>query len=236
MLRLAENFIAFNQSIIMIGADRTLMIVIGGFMKQTIFAAFIVSLALVTQNVQADTSTGTTSIFSKNQKFDHEGVELYNDNFDMKSKKKVGAGLAAGGMAGLIGLNVEFNIMPEDTIFVGLGSGKGYNTINFGYKRNFEGYYMSPYTKVGLNRWSDTANAADGAAGNSDVLSQVLSKDEIRDNRFYVNFLAGGAGLEYNQLEGNLSGMNLFGELLILADISDFKLVPTGSIGVTYFY
>ena len=236
MPRLVENFIAFNQSIIMIVADRTLMIVIGGFMKQTIFAAFIVSLALITQNVKADTSTGTTSIFTKNQKFDHEGVELYNNNFDMKSVKKVGAGLATGGMTGLIGLNVEFNIMPEDTIFVGLGSGKGYNTINFGYKKNFEGYYMSPYTKVGLNRWSDTANAADGAAGNSDVLSQVLTKEEIRDNRFYVNFLAGGAGLEYNQLEGSLSGINLFGELMLLADISDFKLVPTGSIGITYFY
>lgn len=51
-----------------------------------------------------------------------------------------------------------------------------------------------------------------------------------------MNFLAGGAGLEYNQLEGNLSGINLFGELLVLADISDFKLVPTGAVGITYFY
>jgi hypothetical protein len=212
------------------------MIIIGGFMKQRIFAAFVICLALVSQIVQAQTSTGTASIFSKNQKFDHEGVELYNDNLDMKSMKKVGAGLATGGMTGLIGLNVEVNIMPEDTIFFGLGSGKGFNTFNFGYKKNFEGYYMSPYTKVGLTRWSDNANSSSGSARSSDVLRQVLSDDEIRDNRFYVNFLAGGAGLEYNQLEGNLSGVNLFGELLVLADISDFKLVPTGSIGITYFY
>ena len=205
-------------------------------MKQRIFAAFVICLALVSLNVQAQTSTGTTSIFSKNQKFDNEGVELYNDNLDMKSMKKVGAGLATGGMTGLIGLNVEINIMPEDTIFFGLGSGKGFNTFNFGYKKNFEGYYMSPYTKVGLTRWSDNANSSSGAARSSDVLRQVLSDDEIRDNRFYVNFLAGGAGLEYNQLEGNLSGINLFGELLVLANISDFKLVPTGSIGITYFY
>lgn len=205
-------------------------------MKQTIFAALVISLALVSQNALADTTTGTTSIFSKNQKFDHEGVELYNNNLDMKSMKRVGAGLAAGGMMGMIGLNVEINLEPEDTLFLGLGTGKGFNTFNFGYKKNFEGYYMSPYTKVGLTRWSSASSAGNGASSGSDVLRQVLSDDEIRDNRFYVNFLAGGAGLEYNQLEGNLSGINLFGELLVLADISDFKLVPTGSIGITYFY
>jgi hypothetical protein len=212
------------------------MIIIGGFMKQTIFAALVISLALISQNALADTITGTTSIFSKNQKFDHEGVELYNNNLDMKSMKKIGAGLAAGGMMGMIGLNVEINLEPADTVFLGLGTGKGFNTFNFGYKKNFEGYYMSPYTKVGLTRWSSASNAGNGASSGSDVLRQVLSDDEIRDNKFYVNFLAGGAGLEYNQLEGNLSGINLFGELLVLADISDFKLVPTGSVGITYFY
>jgi hypothetical protein len=212
------------------------MIIIGGFMKQRIFAALVICLALVSQNASADTTTGTTSVFSKNQKFDNEGVELYNNNLDMKSMKRIGAGLAAGGMTGMIGLNVEINIEPEDTLFLGLGSGKGYNTFNFGYKKNFEGYYMSPYTKVGITRWSSASNSGSGAASSSDVLRQVLSNDEIRDNKFYVNFLAGGAGLEYNQLEGNLSGINLFGELLVLADISDFKLVPTGSIGITYFY
>ncbi len=205
-------------------------------MKQRIFAAVVICLALVSQNALADTTTGTNSIFSKNQKFDNEGVELYNDNLDMKSMKKIGTGLAAGGMTGLIGLNIEINFQPEDTLFFGLGSGKGFNTFNIGYKKNFEGYYMSPYTKVGINRWSSSSNSSSGSASSSDILRQVLSDNEIRDNNFYVNFLAGGAGLEYNQLEGNLSGINLFGELLLLADISDFKLVPTGSIGITYFY
>lgn len=205
-------------------------------MKQTILAAFVLGLALVSQNALADTTTGTTSIFSKNQKFDNEGVELYNNNLDMKSMKKIGAGLAAAGMMGTIGLNIEVNLEPEDTVFFGLGTGKGFNTFNFGYKKNYEGYYMSPYTKVGLTRWSSASNAGAGASSGSDVLRQVLSDNEIRENNFYVNFLAGGAGLEYNQLEGNLSGVNLFGELLVLADISDLKLVPTGSIGITYFY
>ncbi len=205
-------------------------------MKQRIFAVLVICLAVFAQNAQADTTTGTTSIFSKNQKFDNEGVELYNSNFEMKSSKRVGAGLATGGMTGLIGLNVEVNMRPEDTLFFGLGSGKGFNTINVGYKKNFEGYYMSPYTKVGISRWSDSSNSAGGSAQSSDVLRQVLTDTEIRDNHFYVNFLAGGAGLEYNQLEGELSGINLFGELLVLANISDVKLVPTASIGITYFY
>ena len=95
---------------------------------------------------------------------------------------------------------------------------------------------MSPYTKVGFSQWYNSSKSDETVGPNSNILRQVLSDNEIQNNKFNVNFLAGGAGLEYNQLEGDLSGLNLFGEVIVMADLATFKIQPTGSIGITYFY
>lgn len=205
------------------------------------FTALVICFSFISQNTFAQSTQyaqgeSSTSIFTKNQKFDNEGVELYESNLEMKSMKKLGMGLAVGGITGLVGLNAEINVQPEDVVFLGLGTGKGFNTFNFGYKRNFEGYYMSPYTKVGFSKWFDSSNSGAGSARSSDVLRRVLSEDQIQSNDFDVNFIVGGAGLEYNQLEGELSGINFFGELMVMADTSTFNFLPTGSVGITYFY
>lgn len=205
-------------------------------MKKIFLTVMIAGLVGVSLNAYSDTTTSTTSILSKNRKYDQEGIELYNSNLDMKSMKRIGAGLVAGGLAGLIGLNIEINIEPENTFFLGLGTGKGFNTFNFGYKKNFESLYMSPYTKVGFSQWYNSSKSDETVGPNSNILRQVLSDNEIQNNKFNVNFLAGGAGLEYNQLEGDLSGLNLFGEVIVMADLATFKIQPTGSIGITYFY
>lgn len=195
----------------------------------------VLALFFVKASFAVESSAGA-SVFSKNQKFDHEGVELYDSNLDMKSMKRLGAGFVAGGLTGLAGINIEYNLRPEDVAYFGLGTGTGFNSFNFGYKRNFEGYYMSPYTKVGFSRWSNSANGSSGSAKKSDILRQVLSDNDINENSYAVNFLTGSAGLEYNQLEGNLSGVNLFGELQAMYEFSSAKLIPTGAVGITYFY
>lgn len=206
-------------------------------MKQLVMIMALTVGLLGAHSAQAQVNdTGSTSVFSKNQKFDNEGVELYESNLDMKAHKKIGFGFVAGGLAGVLGLNFEFNMEPKNAVFFGLGTGKGYNTFNFGWKHNFEGYYMSPYTKVGFSRWSDASNNGDRPASDSNVLKLVLTDDEIRDNRFSMNFITGAVGLEYNQLEGGLSGVNLFGEVLAMTEISRGKIIPTGSVGITYFY
>lgn len=206
-----------------------------------ILSLFVVMAALMTtfQSAQAQdngsANQSTTSIFKKNQNFDNEGVELYSSNLHMKKNKIIGLGLATGGVTGLIGLNAEINIQPEDAMYIGLGTGQAYSSFNFGYKMNFEGQYLSPYTKVGFSKWF-SGKSETGAARKSDVLKQVLSEKEIADNKFDVNFLTAAAGIEYNQLEGELSGVNLFGEIVLMGDFSTTKLVPTASIGAIYFY
>ena len=48
--------------------------------------------------------------------------------------------------------------------------------------------------------------------------------------------IAGGAGLEYNQLEGELSGVNIYAELLAMTNMTKLSFIPTGSVGLIYFY
>src|SRR6476469_4638171 len=71
---------------------------------------------------------GSKSVFNKNQKFDKDGVELYDSNWDLKGHKRVGAGVMLGGAAGTLGLNLEVNVEPSEALVVGLGTGEGYNS------------------------------------------------------------------------------------------------------------
>ena len=153
----------------------------------------------------------------------------------MKSYKKFGFGAALGGLNGFFGVNIEANIVPENALFLGVGGGDGYNAFSAGWKHNFESEYLSPYTKVGYSRWFNTRSSG-AVANQSDILRRTLSDSEIRQNRFNVDFIAGGVGLEYNQLEGELSGVNIFAEVLAMTDISRITIIPTGSVGLIYFY
>lgn len=175
------------------------------------------------------------SVFSKSQKFDNEGVELYDSNYELKTYKKIGLGVSTGGLTGGFGFNLEVNLQPEDALAFGIGSGKAYNSFHIAWKHNYEAAYLSPYTKVGYSNWFNS-NGSSGDASSSDILKRVLSENQIKENKFSANFLAAGMGLEYNQLEGELAGVNFYGELMVLGELNSSVYLPTAGLGLTYFY
>lgn len=201
--------------------------------------SFVLLFAFLTSTVSFAQSSApeasNQSVFSKSQKFDNEGVELYETNYEMKNYKKIGLGVSTGGMTGGLGFILEVNIHPQDALGVGIGMGKAYNTFHIAWKHNYEGAYLSPYTKVGYSNWFNK-NSSDGDASSSDILRRVLSDSQIKENKFSANFLAGGLGLEYNQLEGELSGVNFYGELMMLGELNSSVYLPTAGVGLTYFY
>ncbi|AZZ38152.1 hypothetical protein CIK05_15540 [Bdellovibrio sp. qaytius] len=198
--------------------------------------SLILTLAfLTTSAVFAQTEQTNQSVFSKSQKFDKEGVELYDSNYELKKYKKLGLGIATGGLTGGLGLNLEVNIQPEDALTFGIGAGKAYNSFHIGWKHNYEAAYLSPYTKVGYANWFNSNSTSESASSN-DILNRVLTKNQIKENKFSANFLAAGMGLEYNQLEGDLAGVNFFGELMVLGELNSSIYLPTAGLGVTYFY
>ena len=202
-------------------------------MKFNRLLTFATGLALCTQ-VMADI-TANESFFSKNQKFDKEGVELYSSNLDLKKHKKIGVGVSIGGANGALGINSELNLDPESALVAGLGMGPNYGTFSLLYKYNFEGLYLSPYGKVGYSKWFSASNNTT-SAGNSDFIKRIFSESEIKSGRFDTDLLITSFGAEYNQLEGELSGVNFYGELVMMTEIKSAKLTPSGAVGIIYFY
>lgn len=175
------------------------------------------------------------SFFSSSQSFNSDGTELYNSNLQLKKHKKVGVGIALGGVNGSFGANAELNLDPMTALVIGVGTGPSYGTFNLQGKLNFEAYYLSPFIKMGYSRWFNSGNLP-SQADSSDVLRQVYSAAELRAGKFDASFLTSSIGAEYNQLEGELSGLNFYGEVTLMADTRNYKLIPAGSVGLTYFY
>lgn len=205
------------------------------FATQFIMAiTLLISSWALAQNNSAY-SNSNESFFSKNQQFDNEGIELYSSNLDMKKHKKFGFGVSLGGANGVLGLNTEFNLDPQNALVLGLGTGPSYGSFNVLWKYNFEGYYLSPYTKLGYSKWFNSSSAS-GSAKESDVLKRIYSDKDLKANKFDADFLVSSFGVEYNQLEGELSGTNFYGEILLLSEMKTSTVVPAGAVGMTYFY
>ncbi len=195
----------------------------------------LLSLVLLFTTQGFAQSESNQSVFSKNQKYDNEGVELYESNLDMKLHKKFGLGIALGGATGLLALNGEINLEPMNALTIGLGTGPSYGTFGLGWKHNFEGYYLSPYMKFGYSKWFSSSTGA-GSATDSDVLKRIFSDNELKSGRFDADFIVGSAGIEYNQLEGDLAGVNFFGEVVLMTEFRKATVVPAGTVGLTYYY
>ena len=194
----------------------------------------IFAVILMTGSLALAQATDNMSIFRKNQKFDTDGTELYNSNTEMRGHKKFGVGTSVGGAAGMIGLHAEINLEPENALVIGLGTGPSYGTFDVLWKNNLESQYLSPYTKIGYSKWFRAGGG--GTAADSSVLRQIFSDSELRAGKFGADFLVGAIGAEYNQLEGELAGVNFYGELVMMGEMRTAKLVPSGAIGLTYFY
>ncbi|MCC2679296.1 MAG: hypothetical protein K0R29_1872 [Pseudobdellovibrio sp.] len=175
------------------------------------------------------------SFFSKKQNFDTDGTELYRSNYHLKQNKKFGIGLAMGGANGVLGIESQFNLDPGLALVLGMGTGPSYGTFNVQAKYSFEALYLSPYVKGGYSKWFNSG-AVKSTATSSDILRQIYSDKDLKAGKFDANFVVASVGAEYNQLEGELAGVNFFGEMTLLAEMQKVKVAPSGAIGITYFY
>jgi hypothetical protein len=175
------------------------------------------------------------SFFRSSMKIDADGTEIYETNWDLKKHKKVGIGAAIGGVSGAYGINAELNLDPMSALVIGIGTGPSYGTFNLQGKVNFESYYLSPFLKMGYSRWFNSGRVP-STATSSGILTQIYSSKDLRAGKFDAGFLVASVGAEYNQLEGELSGVNFYGEMTMLLETTSLKMVPAGAVGVTYYY
>lgn len=196
--------------------------------KLALVAALFVSSAAYAQE-------SNQNILNIRKNYDADGVEIYDSNYHLRDFKKFGIGTQVGGVAGVFGVNGEFNLDLANAVVMGFGLGPGYQTYNARWKYSFEGRYLSPYTTAGYAKWfNSTGNKS--ATKDSAVLNRVLTQSEKETGRFGTDFIVAGGGLEYNQLEGEMSGITFYGEIILMHEIKRATMVPTGGLGITYLF
>jgi hypothetical protein len=177
-----------------------------------------------------DTDVGATaaSIF----KIDENNQ--YKDNLALRDARKIGLGIATGGTLGTYGVNLEINFEDINSAMAGFGGGSGFNTFHVAWKYSFPGDTIAPFATAGYSRWYNSSGS--GNFNNSGVLGRVLSDQQKSEGRFAADFLTGSAGLQYTQLTGELAGTLLFAEVVLMDEVNRGILVPTGSVGVGYYF
>jgi len=162
-------------------------------------------------------------------------LQDYASTLKMRQDRKVGAGLSVGGPLGVAGANIELNMEDENSAVAGFGTGPGYNSFQLAWKHAFDGDYIAPYVSGGISRWYNS-NGSSNAFQDSGTLKEVLSDSEKSSGRFGADFVFGSLGLQYNQLSGDFAGLSFYGEVVLMEAVERGVLIPTGTVGSTYFF
>ena len=201
----------------------------------------------VKSDAQSPASSGTVNSASGRASSDGKSAaaaqewaeeEDFETAADLRSKKRVGAGVLAAGQLGLVGALVELNYNSQNAAVIGFGGGPRYSSITMQYKHHFGGKALTPFASIGYSRWyNNTKSEKEFQSSTPGFLAgKYLSEEERKTGLFGKDFIAPGAGIQYTQLFGKALGTSVFAEILFLLDTSNFNQVATGSMGFLYYF
>ncbi|MCM2282143.1 MAG: hypothetical protein NDI61_09890 [Bdellovibrionaceae bacterium] len=156
----------------------------------------------------------------------------------LRALRRVGIGLSGAGPLGAFGANVELNFTPDIGFLTGFGGGPGYQAYTFQLKRVFGEASLAPYLVGGYARWYSFGESGRPISDTTPGFLQTkfLSAKQKAEGRIDENLLYPGFGLQYLTLSGPYAGSSVFAELLLLTDIGDFVVAPTGTVGYMYYF
>ncbi len=160
------------------------------------------------------------------------------DSFDFKRQRKVGFGLGAAGIHGLMGAILEINFSAQDSLAGNFGLGSDFQSFGLRYRRSLGGQWFSPYFGAAFSRWYTTGgpkgNFSDSSPG---FLSEkFLTESEVEKGQFAKSFLSPSFGFQYNQLKGEWSGLSIYVEVLMLIELENLVSAATGELGAIYYF
>ncbi|MBN8535547.1 MAG: hypothetical protein J0M15_00720 [Deltaproteobacteria bacterium] len=158
----------------------------------------------------------------------------YFSNFELRNDRKLGAGIGLLGIFGYLGGVVDINFNEDNSSQLGFGKGYGFNSFFLGWKKSFRGKYFTPYFTLGYSRFY--SSVVQDLQGNSYVLDQVLSKSELKQGQFGIDFLNTHFGMQYNQLDGDLMGNTFYLEFNFLFSLARSLVIPAASVGTIYYF
>lgn len=179
------------------------------------------------------------SFFSERTKFSEAQANLeYDSALSMRSQRRVGVGTQIAGQLGMLGLLLELNIMPEDAAVIGFGGGPKYGSLTFQWKHVFGGGTVSPYFTAGYARWysSNKGPTTIGDTNPGFLGTKFLTDDEKKTGNFAKDLMIPSLGLQFNNLRGKFAGTTLFAEVMMIVNLSQLDQVPTGTMGMLYYF
>jgi hypothetical protein len=192
--------------------------------------------AILVEEIESKTTTKQKiQPISQRAKFE---IKNYSDSYELRSHKRVGAGMLFGGYAGMVGVVSELNFSPEDSVIAGFGGGPRYNAFTLGWKHSWASGSMTPYTGVAYSYWYSSLAKQDRFEKSNPgfLASKILTEDEKRNGQFGRSLLVPFLGVQFYQLSGAASGTSIFAEIEMITALEDLKPNITGALGAVYFF
>lgn len=154
---------------------------------------------------------------------------------DLRVLRRAGVGLVTAGELGLLGAKVELNITSNWSVSGAFGGSRDFSAFSFQAIRYMNGTNFLPYTGVGFARWH--GNPGTKSSTTPSVLSDTLWNSSDRNaGKVRELLLTPKLGLQYLSTTGPYAGYGFFAEVVVLVDIQDLVMAPTGSLGLSYYF
>lgn len=163
----------------------------------------------------------------------------YKPYYKSQLNKQVGLGVMAGGPLGLGGAVLELNFIPQWTFSAGIGGSNQFTSFFGQAKKLLRTGDWSPYIGVGVARWQRSSKEGFDYGG---VFPGFLSKKFVSDSDKSKGIIAEtllypSLGIQFSVFKDiPVETSAFFVEVLMLADLDDFQIVPTGAGGWVYYF
>jgi hypothetical protein len=156
---------------------------------------------------------------------------------DFRSVHRIGAELQVAGPNGLAGVHLGFNLNRIYTVMVGFGGSEDFQSIQAEWRRYIEAKNFSPYLLFGAAKWSSIGERDPIQKTNPGFLADRLMNDRDKARGIIDEVLLyPGFGINYQVLEGDMKGLTVFANIVMLADIKDFQAAPSATLGSGFYF
>lgn len=215
--------------------------VVAIFLASVLFqTCFAIEEAEVKAPQKIKISSDSTEIIpiSSSKRRSKDDEETFSRSLDLRQRKRVAIGVQALGKFGIIGANLDLNLSAHNSAGGFVGSGQGFNTFGFSWRKYLEGDRLTPFFGFSLARWYNASekNKEVSSSTPSYLANDLLNREEKTSGKYSLNMLAPNMGLQYFFLDGELKNSSITGELVLLKPIDRSANIVTASFGYNYSF
>ncbi len=165
-------------------------------------------------------------------------IEKYREGEDLRKSRRAGVGFSLMGPAGLAGVQMELNFVSNFGFQIGVGQGGEFQSFTVQVRRYTHGESFWPYLGLGYSRWYTIGNPRGPLTKTSpEILGEkFLSESALKEGVFSEDLLFPSIGIQYVKMSGRWAGIAAFAEIIILMDLGDLVVAPTGTLGFFYYF